>query len=118
MGLELKWKPPETLTYAKQKRSTEGCSKFKSPETRQVQERLVSTLELSPKGNKINMESGKRDRCTSIWSHRKYILMVNVLVFNICPVIFILIHTLKKISYRIAGNFHGRKFSRFKGKSE
>ena len=30
---------------AKQKRSTEGCSKFKSPETRQVQERLVSTLE-------------------------------------------------------------------------
>ena len=29
----------------KQKRSTEGCSKFKSPEIRQVQERLVSTLE-------------------------------------------------------------------------
>ena len=29
----------------KQKRSTEGCSKLKSPETRQVQERLVSTLE-------------------------------------------------------------------------
>ena len=29
----------------KQKGSTEGCSKFKSPETRQVQERLVSTLE-------------------------------------------------------------------------
>ena len=29
----------------KQKRSTEGCSKFKSQETRQVQERLVSTLE-------------------------------------------------------------------------
>ena len=29
----------------RQKRSTEGCSKFKSPETRQVQERLVSTLE-------------------------------------------------------------------------
>ena len=28
-----------------QKRSTEGCSKFKGPETRQVQERLVSTLE-------------------------------------------------------------------------
>ena len=27
------------------KRSTEGYSKFKSPETRQVQERLVSTLE-------------------------------------------------------------------------
>ena len=30
---------------SKQKRSTEGCSKFKSPETRQAQERLVSTLE-------------------------------------------------------------------------
>ena len=30
-------------THIKQKRSTEGCSKFKSPETRQVQERLVST---------------------------------------------------------------------------
>ena len=30
---------------SKQKRSIEGCSKFKSPETRQVQERLVSTLE-------------------------------------------------------------------------
>ena len=29
--------------HTKQKRSTEGCSKFKSPETRQVQERLVST---------------------------------------------------------------------------
>ena len=29
----------------KQKRSTAGCSKFKSPETRKVQERLVSTLE-------------------------------------------------------------------------
>ena len=31
--------------YKKQKRSTEGCSKFKSLETRQVQERLASTLE-------------------------------------------------------------------------
>ena len=30
--------------WAKQKRSTEGCSKLKSPETRQVQERLLSTL--------------------------------------------------------------------------
>ena len=29
----------------KEKRSTEGCSKFKSPETRQVQERFVSTLD-------------------------------------------------------------------------
>ena len=37
-----------------QKRSTEGCSKFKSPETRQVKERLVSTLE--------HMQVPKRDR--------------------------------------------------------
>ena len=34
-----------TSLYDKQKRSTEGCSNFKGPETRQVQERLVSTLE-------------------------------------------------------------------------
>ena len=34
-----------TMFPSKQKRSTEGCSKFKSPDTRQVQERLVSTLE-------------------------------------------------------------------------
>ena len=33
------------LATMKQKRSTEGCSKFKGPETRQCQERLVSTLE-------------------------------------------------------------------------
>ena len=31
--------------FYKQKRSTEGCSKFKGPETIQVQERLVSILE-------------------------------------------------------------------------
>ena len=30
---------------AKQSRSTERCSKLKHPETRQVQERSVSTLE-------------------------------------------------------------------------
>ena len=35
----------ESSCLTKQKRSTEGCSKFSSPETRQVQERLVSTLE-------------------------------------------------------------------------
>ena len=35
----------QKITGSKQKRSTEGCSKFKEPETRQVQERLVSTLE-------------------------------------------------------------------------
>ena len=40
-----KWLFSEENEGAKQKRSTEGCSKFKSPETRQVQERLVSTLE-------------------------------------------------------------------------
>ena len=34
----------EKKKQIKQKRSTEGCSKFKSPETRQVEERLVSTL--------------------------------------------------------------------------
>ena len=33
------------LYRIKQKRSTEGCSKLKRPETRQVQERLVSTIE-------------------------------------------------------------------------
>ena len=33
----------------KQKRSTEGCSKFKSPETRQVQERLVHGSHLKQK---------------------------------------------------------------------
>ena len=36
---------PSLSISQKQKRNTEGCSKFKSPETRQVQERLVSTLE-------------------------------------------------------------------------
>ena len=34
-----------TQNTLKLNRSTEGCSKLKSPETRQVQERLVSTLE-------------------------------------------------------------------------
>ena len=31
--------------FTKENKSTEGCSKLKSPETTQVQERLVSTLE-------------------------------------------------------------------------
>ena len=35
----------KTEERKKQNRSTEGCSKLKSPETRQVHERLVSTLE-------------------------------------------------------------------------
>ena len=39
------WFFKKNKTVMKQKRSTEGCSKYKSPETRQVQERLVSTLE-------------------------------------------------------------------------
>ena len=33
------------LKISSKNRSTEGCSKLKSPETRQVQEILVSTLE-------------------------------------------------------------------------
>ena len=41
----------------KQKRSTEGYSKFKSPETRQVQERLVSTLE------HMQVQKWDRTRC-------------------------------------------------------
>ena len=45
------------IPYDKQKRSTEGCSKFKSPETRQVQERLVSTLE------HMQVPKGDRTRC-------------------------------------------------------
>ena len=41
----LHFKPLEKKILDKQKRSTEGCSKFKSPEPRQIQERLVSILE-------------------------------------------------------------------------
>ena len=33
------------ISFRSKNRSTEGCSKLKSPETRQVQEILVSTLE-------------------------------------------------------------------------
>ena len=40
-----KLSPDINPSVTRQKRSTEGCSKFKSPETRQVQERLVLTLE-------------------------------------------------------------------------
>ena len=37
---------PNKQSFAKgQNRSTDGCSKLKSPETKQVQERSVSTLE-------------------------------------------------------------------------
>ena len=38
-------------------RSTEGCSKLKSPETRQLQERLVSTLE------HLQVPKWERTRC-------------------------------------------------------
>ena len=51
-----------SLFYVKrQKRSTEGCSKFKGPETRQVQERLVSTLEHMqvPKWDRTRCPDGK-----------------------------------------------------------
>ena len=50
------------LSCKKQNRCTEGCSKLKSPETRQVQERLVSTLE--------NMQVPKSDmtRCPEEWA--------------------------------------------------
>ena len=41
----------------KQKRSTEGDSKLKSPETRQVQEILVSTLE------HMQVQKWDRTRC-------------------------------------------------------
>ena len=44
-GLDLPGSDDDFMYDIRQKRSTEGCSKFKSPETRQVQERLVSTLE-------------------------------------------------------------------------
>ena len=36
---------PRLVPRMKQNTSTEGCSKLQSPETRQVPERLVSTLE-------------------------------------------------------------------------
>ena len=39
------WILDKMIMLVKQNRSTEGCSKLKSPETRQVQERLVSTLD-------------------------------------------------------------------------
>ena len=50
----------------KQKRSTEGCSKFKSPETRQVKERLVSTLEHMqvPKWDRTRFKHPLLECCT------------------------------------------------------
>ena len=43
--------------WYEQNRSTEGCSKLKSPETRQVQERFVSTLE------HLQVQKWDRTRC-------------------------------------------------------
>ena len=59
----------------KQKRSTEGCSKFKSPKTRQVQEKLVSTLEHMqfPKAGQDQVSGG-----------------VSVLCWHIAPVAYVL----------------------------
>ena len=55
MAIQMKWHdrasfrkiyPSHKLhDFSKQNRSTEGCSKFKSLEARQVHEKLVSTLE-------------------------------------------------------------------------
>ena len=42
-------------------RSTEGCSKLKSPETRQVQEILVSTLE--------HLQAPKWDQCPKLLTY-------------------------------------------------
>ena len=48
----------------KQKRSTERCSKLKKPETRQVQERWVSTLEhASPKVGQGQVSGGASVLC-------------------------------------------------------
>ena len=55
------WVPIHLETY-KQKRSTEGCSKFKSLETIQVQERLVSTFE------HMQVPKWDRTRCPEEWA--------------------------------------------------
>ena len=51
--------------FIRQKRSTEGCSKFKSPETRQVQERLVSNIRThaSPKVGQDQVSGGVSVLC-------------------------------------------------------
>ena len=50
---------PYLSLHLKQKRSTEGCSKFKGPETRQVQKRLVSTCK-SQSGTGPGVRRSKR----------------------------------------------------------
>ena len=47
--------------FGSKNRSTEGCSKLKSPETRQVHERLVSTLE------HLQVPKWDRTRCPRSW---------------------------------------------------
>ena len=67
------WKPPKFGCKVKignrQKRSNEGCSKFKGPETRQVQERLVSTLirtHASPKVGQDQVSGGVSVPCRHV----------------------------------------------------
>ena len=51
----------QVLLLYKQKRSTEGCPKLKSPETRQVQERLVSLEQMQvPNGTGPGVWRSKR----------------------------------------------------------
>ena len=54
-----------SICIHKQKRSTEGCSKFISPETRQVQQRLVSTIRAhaSPKVGQDQVSGGVSVLC-------------------------------------------------------
>ena len=70
----------EIITFVldwRQNRSTEGCSKLKSPETRQVRERLVSILEhlqvpnwdrTSANWSKLSMDKYNRCTCTRTWT--------------------------------------------------
>ena len=50
------------LCSSSKNRSTEGCSKLKSPETRQVQEILISTLE------HLQVPKWDRTRCPEEWA--------------------------------------------------
>ena len=70
-NLEKNWK---SRSFTKQKRSTEGCSKFKSPETRQVKERLVSTLEHMqvPKWDGTRCPEELNTRCFGVNVHPYY----------------------------------------------
>ena len=86
----------------KQKRSTEGCWKLKSPETRQVQERLVSTLEHMrvPKWDKTRcpeelcplLACRTRCKCSVETLHNE--LGFRFLLFNIFNYLFLSLHAL------------------------